>query len=296
MAVTKNVQKLPFPVSSRSVSAGQWILYAGFALTLSFLLVLFIVITYPLLWMVINSFKSTEEIFTNTWSLPSQWRFSNYVTAWNKGISNYFMNSVIVTVITCFFTILVSGLGAYGLTRFNFKWKTAILVLISSGLMFSAQVSLIPLYKLNQALGIQDTYWAIILPYIAYRIPFTVLLIRTFFLSIPKDYEEAASIEGCSSLGILFRIYFPISRPVILTGILMTAYYAWNEIMFSNIFIDSEQLKPITAGLLVFRDVLYTDWGLLMAGVSISSIPMIALFIAIQKQFVRGLAEGGVKG
>ncbi|ADF39219.1 carbohydrate ABC transporter permease [Priestia megaterium] len=267
---------------------GVTIVYVG-------LIVYFIVIAYPLLWMIISSFKSTEEIFTHSWSMPHTWLIENYVTAWKSGISSYFLNSVIVTGASCFLTVLVSALGAYGLSRFEFQGKAFVLIICLGGLMLSPQVSLIPLYSIIQKLGIYNTHLALILPYVAYRIPLTILLIRAYFLSIPKELEEAARLDGCTSLGILFRIFIPMSTPILLTTTILTAYYTWNEFMFAIIFIDDDSLRTIPAGLMQFRDALQTDWGVLLAGLTISAAPIVMLFLFMQKYFIRGIANGSVK-
>jgi raffinose/stachyose/melibiose transport system permease protein len=261
-----------------------------------FLLLYFIAIAYPLFWMVINSFKNTADIFNDSWGLPKEWLFSNYATAWEQGVSSYFVNSVIITVGTCLLTVLISALCAFGLTRFQIKGGKFLLLFVSAGLMFSPQSSLIPLYELIQQLGIFDTHWALILTFTAYRIPLTVLLIRSFFLSIPKELEESAYLDGATTLDVFGRIFLPMSKPILFTGVILTAYYAWNEFLFSLIFIQTEEIKPITSGLLVFKDALNTNWGVLMAGLVISALPLIVVFMLMQKYFVRGLAEGSVKG
>lgn len=268
----------------------------GTSAAVVFLLLLFVSVVYPLFWIVINSLKSTSEIFANSWSLPDKWLFSNYIQAWEMGVSKYFLNSVMVTVLTVLFTVLLSSFCAFGLTRFQFKGKHFLLGLISVGLMFPPQVSLIPLYKLIQNLGIYDTHWALVIPYVAFRISLIMMLIRSYFLTIPKELEESAYLDGCSSVGIFFKIFLPLSKPIMVTSVLLTAYWAWNEFLFANIFIDSDSVKTITSGLLTFRDALYTNWAVLMAGLVISALPLIILFIFLQKHFVRGLANGGVKG
>jgi raffinose/stachyose/melibiose transport system permease protein len=164
------------------------------------------------------------------------------------------------------------------------------------GMMLSPQVSLVPLYKLIQALGIHDTYLALILPYVAYRIPITVLLIRAAFLEVPKELEESAFLDGCSTWKVFTKIFLPMNLPILFTGVIITAYFTWNEFMFALIFIDSDSLKTIPAGLMQFRDALQTNWGVLLAGLMISAIPIITLFLFLQKYFVRGLASGSLKG
>ncbi|MGO1098832.1 carbohydrate ABC transporter permease [Priestia megaterium] len=269
--------------------------YTGVTIVYVGLIIYFIVIAYPLLWMIISSFKSTDEIFTHSWSMPHTWLIENYVTAWKSGISSYFLNSVIVTGASCFLTVLVSALGAYGLSRFEFQGKAFVLIICLGGLMLSPQVSLIPLYSIIQKLGIYNTHLALILPYVAYRIPLTILLIRAYFLSIPKELEEAARLDGCTSFGILFRIFIPMSTPILLTTTILTAYYTWNEFMFAIIFIDDDSLRTIPAGLMQFRDALQTNWGVLLAGLTISAAPIVMLFLFMQKYFIRGIANGSVK-
>jgi raffinose/stachyose/melibiose transport system permease protein len=271
---------------------------SGLGITASSLLLIvyFISIAYPLFWMVISSFKDTNSIYADSFGLPHKWLASNFLEAWNEGVSRYFLNSVFVTVVTCFGTVLISALAAYALARFRFWGQTFFLIFITAGLMFSPQVSLIPLYKLMQGLGLYNTYWALILPYVAYRIPLTVLLIRAHFLGIDREFEESAYLDGCSSLGVFLRIIVPLSVPIFLTTIILTAYFAWNEFTFALIFIDSNSLKTIPIGLLAFRDALHTNWGVTLAGLTISALPIIIAFLFMQRWFIRGLADGGLKG
>ncbi len=269
-------------------------IFVGF--TILFLLIYLVIIGYPLVWMLFSSFKDTTSIFGDTWGLPKEWHFSNFYEAWNLGISNYFFNSVLVTSLTCFITVLFSAFAAFALSRFQFKGKNFFLIFIAAGLMFSPQVSLIPLYKLTQALGIYDTYWALILPYVAFQMPLTVLLFRAHFLGIDKEYEESAYLDGCTSIGFLFRIILPLSLPIVLTATVLISFFAWNEFLFSLVFLDNDALKTIPTGLLAFRGAVSTNWGVMMAGLTISALPIILLFLFTQKYFIKGLADGGLKG
>lgn len=265
------------------------------AFTVTFLIIYFLIIAYPLFWMLFSSFKDTATIFGETWSLPKEWHFENFIEAWNLGISNYFFNSVLVTSSTILITVLISAFAAFGLSRYNFKGQTFLLLFIAGGLMFSPEVSLIPLYKLTQFLGIYNTYFALILPYVAFQTPLTVLLLRAHFVGIDKELEEAAYLDGCSSVGFLFKIVIPLSLPIILTASVLISFFAWNEFMFSLVFLDDDSLKTIPTGLLAFRGAVSTNWGVMMAGLTISSLPIIILFLFTQKYFISGLSEGGVK-
>lgn len=261
-----------------------------------FLLIYFLLVLYPLIWMVLSSLKTDREFYRNLWGLPTEFQWKNYSKAWQMGISSYFMNSVLVTLSTIFVCIGIAVLASYALARFPFRGRNFVLMLCMGGMMLSPQVTLIPLYKIIQNLGIHDTYWAMILPYAAYRIPITILLIRAYFLDIPKELEEASIIDGCSSFMTLYYIFVPIAKPILLTCSILIAYYAWNEFLFSIIFIDSRALKTIPSGLMVFRDALNTDFALLFAGLTISALPMILVFLAMQKQFIKGMTAGSVKG
>lgn len=254
------------------------------------------VILYPLLWMVISSMKSYDEIYSDVWGLPSQWLIGNYKTAWSIGISSYFVNSVIVTVTTVIAVLIIGSMAAFALSRYKSRLIDAALLIILVGMMINPQVALIPLFRILTELELINTRWAMILPYIAFRLPLSILLLRSHFLSIPKEIQESAIIDGCTEFGIYRRIYLPMSKPILLTVVVLTSFFAWNEFLFATIFIDSDALKTIPSGLMNFRDALMTDWGVLLSGMVISTIPMVVLLILIQKHLVRGLTEGSVKG
>ncbi|WP_282154525.1 carbohydrate ABC transporter permease [Cytobacillus gottheilii] len=260
------------------------------------LIIFSIIILYPLYWMVISSLKSYDEIYNNVWGLPDVWHFENYATAWSLGISSYFLNSVFVTGATIILVVIIGSMAAFALSRYRSKWIDVSLYMIIGGLMMNPQVALIPLFELLTWMDLINTRWALILIYVAYRLPLTIILIRAFFLSIPRELEESAIIDGCSEFKIYTKIYLPLSIPILITTVVLTAYFAWNEFLFATVFIDSNDLKTIPSGLMNFRDALRTDWGVLLSGMVIASIPMIILLIFLQKYLVRGLSEGSVKG
>ena len=266
------------------------------ALILFLLIIYFILVAYPLFWMICNSLKAYKEIYKNIWALPKTPLWGNYALAWQRGISKYFLNSVLVTGSTIFGAIFAAALASYSLARFRFRGNQLIFVLCMGGMMLSPQVTLIPLYKIIHALHIHNTYLALIIPYTAYRIPLIVMLIRSHFLSIPKEIEESAVLDGCSSFGVFSRIFLPMSKPILLTCTILIAYYAWNEFLYAIIFIDSDKFRTIPAGLMNLRDALQTDWGVLLAGMKISATPLVTLFLLMQKQFIRGMTAGSVKG
>ena len=187
-------------------------------------------------------------------------------------------------------------MAAYALARFQFKGSSALLFVILGGLMLAPEVSLIPLFKILSGMGLYNTYWAMILPNVAFGIPFTTFLIRSYMLGLPKDFEEAATIDGANTLDIFMHVVIPLCRPILASAALLDAMRVWNEFMFGLTFITSEKLKTIPVGLMAFSGALREQYTVIMAGIIISALPMIILFLATQRQFIRGLAAGGLRG
>ncbi len=261
-----------------------------------FLLFLCVIILLPMVWLIINSFKSNVELFNDSLALPEIWLFSNYVKAWNLGLFEYFKNSILVSFISIAAILILSALLTYGLTRFRVKGGNVVLFIILGGMALSEQVALVPLYKMLQSLGLYDTYLAVILPYVAFRIPFTVLLMRAYFLSIPKELEEAAIMDGYNSFQIFLKIIVPISKPVFASCAIVNLNFVWNEFLFANVFLERKEIMTIPIGLMTFKGDLKQDYTVMLAGIAIASMPMILMFLCMQRQFIRGLTSGAVKG
>ena len=268
----------------------------GEAIWFIILCILAVLIIYPLLWILMSSFKDYQGIYGDVWGFPQKWLWGNYVTAWNKGISLYFVNSLIVTIVTLIGVVFVASFAAFGVCQIKGKFGNFVFLLFLCGLLLSPQVCLLPLFMLLKTLKLKNTLWAMILPYIAFRLPVSIMLVRSFFVTISKELEEAAIIDGAKLFGIYKSIYLPLSKPILSTVVIMTAYYAWNEFVFATIFVDSSALRTIPVGLMTFSDGLMTEWGLVLAGMVIACSPIMILFIIMQKNFVRGMTAGAVKG
>ena len=268
----------------------------GEILWLAILFLLAALILYPLFWILMSSFKDYNGIYGDVWGLPDIWHVENYMTAWNRGISQYFLNSLIVTICTLAGVVFASTFSAFGICQMKGRLGNFVFLFCLCGLLLSPQVCLLPLFMLLKSLKLKNTLFAMILPYIAFRLPVSIMLIRSFFVGISRELEEAATIDGATLMQIYGHIYLPLSKPIISTVIIMTAYYAWNEFVFATIFVDSSKLRTIPVGLMVFRDGLMTEWGVVLAGMVISSLPIIVLFLLMQKSFVRGMTAGAVKG
>jgi len=251
---------------------------------------------YPMLWIVTNSLKTDIDLFEKTWELPEDPRWQNYERAWDFGISKYIVNSLIVTAASVIGTVAVSTAAAYALARFKFPLRSFWLFFILGGLMLAPQVTLIPLFRTLVDLGIYNTYWALIIPYIAFGIPFSTFLLRAYMLGLPRELEEAAYIDGAGPLGVFLYVIVPLSRPVIASVIVIQAMRSWNEFMFALTFIESDDLKTLPIGIMSFTSALRIEYTTVMAGLTIAALPMIVVFLLAQRYFIRGLAAGALKG
>jgi raffinose/stachyose/melibiose transport system permease protein len=264
----------------------------GRLLVWGLLIALVVAILYPLLWMVLGGFKNNQEVFNHPWGLPGALRWGNWAHAWQLGVFRYFTNSVIVTAASIITTTLISAWAAYGLTRLRVPLSNAVVLLVLGGLMLAPTVALIPLFRLLQSIGIYDTYWALIVLYTAFRIPFTTFLIRAYMIELPGEVDEAATIDGASRTQIFWRITLPMCRPILVSAALLQALFAWNEFVFALVFISDESLKTLPVGLVSMQSRLLTDWPVVFAGLTMAALPMVVLFLIGQRQFLRGLTEG----
>jgi raffinose/stachyose/melibiose transport system permease protein len=276
----------------RQSSLGQKlnrVLLWGVFLTLS------VICVYPLIWLFLNAFKTTNEMFTASWSLPQQWRWQNFSTAWSFGISRYLLNSFIITTSTVIIELTIATMAAYSLVTLSFRGKAAVYTLILGGAILPPEVSLFPLFQVMATTGLYNTYFALILPDVAFGLPFTTFLIRAYMVNIPFDLREAALIDGASDFHIFRSIYVPLCRPILASAGLISAMRVWNEFIFSLTFVESASVKPITIGVMNFAVALRADWGILMAGLALSILPILATFLILQRQFIGGLTSGAVK-
>jgi raffinose/stachyose/melibiose transport system permease protein len=242
--------------------------------------------------MVISSMKSNSEILGNPFAWPTSLDFSSYGRAIDKGVGTYLFNSVLVTALSVVSTTLLSAWAAFGLTRINIPFSKPILMIIVGGLMLAPTVALVPLVKLMQSWGLYDTYWALILLYTAFRVPFTTFLIRSYMIDLPIDVDEAAVLDGATRRQTFWRVTMPMCTPIIVSAVILQVLFAWNEFLFALIFIGSDTVKTLPVGLATLSSRAVTDFPSVFAGMTIAAVPMIVLFILGQRYFVRGLAEG----
>jgi raffinose/stachyose/melibiose transport system permease protein len=250
---------------------------------------------YPLIWLVLNSLKRGDEMFEASWALPRAWQWANYPRAWRFGLGHFMANSVLITAVSVAAIVLLAALAAYVMVTLRFRGSLALHGVIMGGLIVPPEVSLFPLFKIMLVLGIYNTYFAMILPDIAYGLPFTVLLLRAYMTQIPMEMAEAARIDGAGLLRCFWSVYLPLARPALAAAALVQGMRVWNEFIFALTFVGRDALRPLTVGLTTFGDSLQTDWPVLLAGLVISIVPVLAAFLAMQRQFMGGLTTGALK-
>ena len=258
----------------------------------TFLLCLVVVVVYPLTWMVLNGFKTNAELFGNPFALPLQVDWTNYAAAWNRGVSNYLTTSILVTVTSTIATVFISAWAAYGLTRvdipFSRTWSTVIL----GGLMLAPTVALVPLVKMFQGMGLYNTFWALLILYTAFRIPFTTFLIRAYMIDLPREVDEAAEVDGASRWTAFWRIILPMCQPIIISVVILHILFAWNEYLFAMVFTSGTDVQTLPVGLTSLLSKHGTDYPVVFAGMVIAALPVVLLFFACQRYFIKGLADG----
>lgn len=258
----------------------------------SFLVCLGVVVIYPLIWMALSGFKDNAQIFGDPFALPVHWSWNNYVQAWNQGVRGYVTVSVLVTVTSALCTVLISAWTAFGLTRTRMPAKPLVIAIVLGGLMLSPTVAIIPLVKMLQALGLYNTYWALIILYTAFRVPFTTFLIRAYMLDLPGDIDEAATMDGASEGQIFWRITLPLCRPIIISCVILHVLFAWNEYLFAMVFTSGSDVQTLPVGLTSIMATHGTNYAVVFAAMTISALPIVIVFFAAQRYFIRGLSEG----
>jgi len=258
----------------------------------TFLLCLVVVVVYPLTWMVLNGFKTNAELFGNPFALPMQWGWENYSDAWNRGVSNYLTTSILVTVTSTIATVFISAWAAYGLTRVEIPFSRTWATIILGGLMLAPTVALVPLVKMFQGMGLYNTFWALLILYTAFRIPFTTFLIRAYMIDLPREVDEAAEVDGASRWTAFWRIILPMCRPIIISVVILHILFAWNEYLFAMVFTSGTDMQTLPVGLTSLMSKHGTDYPVVFAGMVIAALPVVILFFVCQRYFVKGLADG----
>jgi raffinose/stachyose/melibiose transport system permease protein len=262
------------------------------------LLVVFAVVwLMPFITIVLSATRTQGDLISRgVFSIPSSIRWENFVEAWNTGgFTTYFRNSLFLILVKVPLGLLIASLAAYPLAKMRFRGSGAIFIFFLVGLAVPVQVTLQPLLVMMKNLGIANSLLALIPPYLAFGLPFQIFVMRGFFRLLPNELIEAVRVDGGSELTIFFRIMLPLSLPPLATLAIIDALATWNEFLIALVLISGNASRTVPVGLLQFQGEYSSQYTLLMAGVLISIIPVLIIFIFLQRYFVAGLA-GGVKG
>jgi len=265
----------------------------------AFLWIYSLISLYPLVWMVFYSLKNNDEIFvTNPFGFPTNFRIENYITAWSRyNVPRYFINSLFVAFVTVLGTIILSVMFAYAAARMEWRFKDAARIYITLGMFIPVQVIMIPLATLVRDLNLNNTYLALIIPYIAFNLSFSSMVFYGFLRTVPFELEESGYIDGANIYYTFFYIILPTIKPAIATMIIFIFLSSWNEFTMALILISKESLKTLPLGLLFFQGEFTTDWGAMGAAMTIASFPTILIYLLFSEQVEKALTVGSsVKG
>ncbi|CAM4124041.1 carbohydrate ABC transporter permease [Paenibacillus alkaliterrae] len=256
-----------------------------------------LVTLYPLLWLFMSAFKTNEQFFSRPFQFPTDWQWENFTRAWevsDMGLAMF--NSVIVTIVSLVLSLVIGALAAYVLSRFQFRFKLFFMGLFLLGMLIPIHSTLVPLFILMNKVHLLNTYWALILPYVAFELPIAIFITQAYMNTFPKDIEEAAAIDGTGYWGIFARIMLPLSLPALSTVAILAFLRFWNEFSFALVFISKPALKTLPLSLSMFATGYMTDYKLTMAALSLSVIPTIIVYLIFQKHIMQGMVAGAVKG
>lgn len=255
-----------------------------------------IVMLYPIFMMVLSGFKTTPEIFMSPFSMPKKFNIENFQVIWEKtNVPRYFLNSIIVTVSSIALLLITGTMAAYAISRYKFRGALMVSLFFLSGLMLPLRLAIIPLFIQLKYLGLIDSLLGLIFIYTAMSLPATVFILTGFLRSLPKELEDSARMDGASELRIMLDIMVPLVSPALVIAGIYSAVPIWNDFFFPLIFIQSPEWKTLAQGLTTFFGEYSINYGVLYAGLSLASLPMIFIFIVQSRRFIAGMTAGALK-
>ncbi|MBH5318935.1 carbohydrate ABC transporter permease [Paenibacillus sp. GSMTC-2017] len=267
---------------------GAWVLMSILAVTQ----------LYPLLWLLLYSFKTNSEILSGQFfALPKKFIWENYSDAFTSGnYLKYIGNSIVVTGITLLLTIVLSGMVSYAITRFKWRYGNIIMIIFMVGIMIPIQSTLLPLMIIFKKIDILNTHASIIIPYVAFSIPLAVFILSGFLRSIPSEIEESAMIDGANIYRIFYSIIIPITVPPIMTVMILTFISIWNEYIIAATFLSSDSLKTLPFGLNSFVGQYTANYGAIGAFLVLGALPVATFYFILSDKITKGMVAGAIKG
>jgi raffinose/stachyose/melibiose transport system permease protein len=260
------------------------------------LVALAFVFFFPMIWMILSSFKSNAAIFTSPFGLPDGIDLARWARAWEVGhIGQYAVNSAIVTASTVTLILLLGSAAAFAFSRYRFRGRTLLMGALALGLLLPLQSYFIAQSTIFTRLEITDTRWALIVPYTAMGLPLAVYLLKVYLDALPEELFDAARVDGAGDVRMFRVIALPLLRPGLAAVAIFSALAAWNEFLLALLYIQDDELKTIPTGLLAFSSRYQTDFGLLFSALSIITLPMIVIYVVFNRQIVEGITSGSLK-
>lgn len=259
--------------------------------------VVLVVTVYPLVWMIFCSFKTVGEFYTNTWLPPSKWYIGNFVTAWVRAdMGTRYMNSIMVTGLYLLINIPVAMCASYAFSRVRFVGRNQIYKVLLAGIMIPTGVLTLPIYSVMVQFHLLNSRVGLSLVYAGMSTAFSIFIMRTFFISLPKGLEEAAQIDGCSMFGAFARVIVPLTKPGIMILLIYNGISNWSEYQLASLTLTSNAKQTVPVGMALFQNDKAIEYTVLFAALTLATVPLVALYLVCQKAFISGMTAGAVKG
>ncbi|KUP21373.1 carbohydrate ABC transporter permease [Paenibacillus sp. DMB5] len=258
-----------------------------------------LVVLFPFLFVLFSSVKKdNNSIALNPFGIPKEFVFNNYVEAWvNAKISTYFFNSLYISVFASVVSIILASMFAFAVTRMRHgRWNLLLYSFVLVGMLIPNNALMLPIYTIVRKLHILNTHWALIIPYIANAIPFTIIILAAFMRSLPSEIEEAAVMDGLKAPGIFAKIIVPLTVPAMVTVFIVNFLGNWNEFLLANYFLSNDELRTLPVGMVQFRDQYQMNYAQMSAGIVYSVLPVVIIYAILQEKIIEGVTAGSVKG
>lgn len=267
------------------------------AATYAVLIFFLLLAVVPFILVFLTAVKDGNEIANNALGLPAVWHFENFAKAWVQArFGLYFRSSLLVTISVVFISTIFSTLSGYAFGRMRFPFSNLLFFLFVLGLMVPTESYIIPLYYNLRAVGLTDTYWALILPQVGMSVCFGTFWMRGFFAGVPRDLVDAARVDGATSWKALWHVILPVVMPGVLTMLVLFFIWTWNDFFLALVMVTKEELRTLPLGLAFFQGKYTSNYALTAAGATIVALPTILFFALFQRQFIRGVTAGAIKG
>lgn len=264
-----------------------------------FIILLCCIEIYPIFWMVTASFKQQSEWAANpAYALNEGFYFQNYIDAWTRGhMATFFKNSLINTLVSLVFIVIFATTVGFAVTKMEWRLRDKAARYFQLGIMVPIATALIPLFQIYNGMNLINTRTSLILSYIAFGLSLSIYLVTGYLRSLPDEIMEAAVIDGCGIYRLMWYVVVPLMKNAIVTVLVLQFFFKWNDLLFSMTFINDTALKIVQTGLLYFQNEFGAkNWGAIFASVSMSVLPMLALYMILNKKVIEGMTAGAVKG